>query len=136
MFPLFTPQRAVLEHKNTVLFLTHGGSSSANKALYHSVPVLTLGFFFDQLSNSARLRSAGVSLSMDKLHYTSSEICDSITLIISDKDSRFAQNVRRMKGITRITSRRKYLATNLIEQSMIDEEYRFLDGKEMHPRYL
>ncbi|KAH0259074.1 UDP-Glycosyltransferase/glycogen phosphorylase, partial [Aureobasidium melanogenum] len=68
MFPLFAPQRAILEHKSTVLFLTHGGSSSANEALYHGVPVLTLGFFFDQLRNSARLRSAGVDLSLDKLH--------------------------------------------------------------------
>lgn len=90
MFPLFAPQRAVLEHKNTVLFLTHGGSSSANEALYHGVPVLALGFFFDQLSNSARLRNAGVGLSLDKSSYTSSEICDSITLIVKDADGRFA----------------------------------------------
>ncbi|KAH0362706.1 UDP-Glycosyltransferase/glycogen phosphorylase, partial [Aureobasidium melanogenum] len=136
MFPRFAPQRAVLEHKNTVLFLTHGGSSSANEALYHGVPVLTLGFFFDQLSNSARLRSAGVGLSLGKLHYTSCEICDSIALIVGDEDGRFAQDVTRMKGIAKIASRRKYLAADLIEQSMIDEEYRFLDGKEMHPKYL
>ena len=41
-----------------------------------------------------------------------------------------------MKGIARIASRRKHLAADLIEQSMIDEEHRFLDGKQMHPRYL
>jgi hypothetical protein len=136
MFPLFTPQRAVLEHQNTVLFLTHGGSSSANEALYHGTPVLTLGFFFDQLSNSARLRSAGVGLSLDKSHYTSSEIGDSIATIVRDCDGKFAQDVKRMKGIARISSRRKHLAADMIEQSMIDEEYRFLNSKTMHPRYL
>lgn len=41
-----------------------------------------------------------------------------------------------MKVIARIASRRKHLAADLIEQSMIDERYRFLDGKAMHPRYL
>lgn len=136
MFTFYSPQRAVLEHSNTALFLTHGGSSSANEALYHGVPVLTLGFFFDQLSNSARLRSAGVGLSLDKTHYTSSEICDSIARIISDVDGRFAQDVKRMKGIARIASNRKYLAADMIEQSMIDEVLRFHNGKEMHPRYL
>ncbi|KEQ66933.1 UDP-Glycosyltransferase/glycogen phosphorylase [Aureobasidium melanogenum CBS 110374] len=123
MFPLFAPQHAISEHKSTVLFLTHGGSSSANEALYHGVPVLTLGFFFDQLRNSARLRSAGVGLSLDKLHYTSCEICDSIALIVGDQDGRFAQNLKRMKGVARIASR-------------FHDRYRFLDGKEMHPRYL
>jgi UDP:flavonoid glycosyltransferase YjiC (YdhE family) len=136
MFPMFSPQRAVLEHKNTVLFLTHGGSSSANEALYHGVPVLTLGFFFDQLSNSARLRSAGVGLCLDKSRYTSSEVCESIALIVGDLDGRFAQDVRRMKGIARIASRRKHLAADMIEQSMVDEEYRSLNDTEMHPRYL
>ncbi|KAG9855796.1 UDP-Glycosyltransferase/glycogen phosphorylase, partial [Aureobasidium melanogenum] len=136
MFPLFAPQRAVLEHQNTVLFLTHGGSSSANEALYHGVPVLTLGFFFDQLSNSARLRSAGVGLSLDKSHYASSEICDRIALIVGDRDGQFAQDVKRVKGIARIALKRKHLAADLIEQSMIDEEFRFLDGKEIHPRHL
>jgi hypothetical protein len=33
MFPLFTSQRAILAHQNTVLSLTHGGSSSVNEAL-------------------------------------------------------------------------------------------------------
>ena len=136
MFPLFAPQRAVLEHKNTALFLTHGGSSSANETLYHGVPVLTLGFFFDQLSNSARLRSAGVGLSLDKSHYTWSEICDSIGLIVGDSDGRFARDVKRIKGIARIASKRKHLAADLIEQSMIDEGYRFHSSQEMHPRYL
>jgi len=136
MFPLFAPQRAVLEHKNTMLFLTHGGSSSANEALYHGVPVLTLGFFFDQLSNSARLRSAGVGLCLNKLRYTSSEICHGIGLIVGDSDGRFARDVKRIKDIARIASKRKHLAADMIEQSMIDEEYRFHDGREIHPRYL
>jgi hypothetical protein len=134
--PLFTPQRAVLEHKNTALSLTHGGSSSANEALYHGTQVLTLGFFFDQLSNSARLRSAGVGLSLNKSQYTSFEICDKIASIVSDYDGRFAHDVKRMKGIAKIASRRKHLAVDMIEQSMIDEEYRFLSDREMHPRYL
>jgi hypothetical protein len=136
IFPLFTPQRAVLGHKHTSLFLTHGGSSSANEALYHGTPVLTLGFFFDQLSNSARLRSAGVGLSLDKTHYTSSEVCESIASIVGDHDGKFAHDVKRMESIAKIASRRKYLAADMIEQSMIDEQYRFLNDKEMHPRYL
>ncbi|KAK1455524.1 hypothetical protein CMEL01_04284 [Colletotrichum melonis] len=51
--PSFAPQRAVLDHPNTRLYLTHGGGSSANETLFHGTPTLMLGFFFDQLANSA-----------------------------------------------------------------------------------
>jgi hypothetical protein len=134
MFPLFTPLRAKLEHKSTALFLTDGDNSSTVEALYHGYQVLTLGFSLNQLSIRDCSRSAGVGLSLDKLRNTSFGICDSIALIVDDQDGRFAQDFKRMKEIARIASRRKHLAADLIEQSMIDEEYQFLNGKEMHPR--
>jgi hypothetical protein len=85
---------------------------------------------------SARLRSAGVGLSLDKTHYTSLEVCESIASIVGDHDGKFAHDVKRMKGIAKIASRRKHLAADMIEQSIIDEEYRFLNDRKMHPRYL
>ncbi|VTT56069.1 unnamed protein product [Fusarium fujikuroi] len=47
----FAPQRAILDHDHTAIYLTHGGGSSANEGLYHGKRMLAIGFFFDQISN-------------------------------------------------------------------------------------
>ncbi|OHF01159.1 hypothetical protein CORC01_03473 [Colletotrichum orchidophilum] len=134
--PSFAPQRAILEHANTKLYLTHGGGSSANETLFHGTPPLILGFFFDQLANSARLVEAGVGLAMDKFDFTSQEISDKIGRIISDVDGSFGRNVERMKRIARVASRRKELAGDLIEQVIHDDELRSADGRALRPMHL
>ncbi|EFW98536.1 udp-glucosyl transferase family protein [Grosmannia clavigera kw1407] len=142
LFPLFAPQRAVLDHPHCRLYLTHGGGSSANEALFHGTPVLTLGFFFDQLCNSARLAAAGVGLQLDKANFSSKEICDKVGRILDDVvDSRsngpITRNVERMRRIARVASRRKYLAVDLIEEVLYDAELRFdADGHELRPTHL
>ncbi|KAF7553630.1 hypothetical protein G7Z17_g3506 [Cylindrodendrum hubeiense] len=135
-FPVFAPQRAILAHPNTALFLTHGGGSSANEALFHGVRVMVIGYFFDQLCNSARLIQAGVGLSLDKGQLAADTIADIIGQICTDADGSFARNVRRMQRIASIASRRKHLAADLIEEVMADQELRFQDGVERNPMHL
>lgn len=132
----FVPQRAILDHTSTILFLTHGGGSSANEALFHGSPALTMGFFFDQLCNSARLLHAGVGLSLDKSAFTPESITRSVGRILKDEDGSFARNVRRMQTIARVASRRKHHAADLIEEVMYDQELRFRDGIELRPMHL
>ncbi|KAH6900023.1 hypothetical protein B0T10DRAFT_430670 [Thelonectria olida] len=134
--PVFAPQRAVLDHAHTVLFLTHGGGSSANEALFHGVPVLAVGYFFDQLCNSARLAQAGVGLQLDKGELSPAAISSSIAQIRADLDGSIARNVRRLKRIAGIASRRKHLAADMIEEVMVDQQLRFKDGKEQRPMHL
>ncbi|XP_043467651.1 uncharacterized protein LOC122501928 [Leptopilina heterotoma] len=45
------PQLQVLRHKNTKLFITHGGLMSTIEALYFCVPVIGLPLFYDQFFN-------------------------------------------------------------------------------------
>ncbi|KAF5537430.1 UDP-glucuronosyltransferase 2C1 microsomal [Fusarium mexicanum] len=134
--PIFAPQRAILAHPNTVLFLTHGGGSSANETLFHGTSVLAIGYFFDQLCNSARLKAAGVGMSLDKSYLTPSSISSAIADIINDEDGSFAMNVRRMQGIAALNSKRKHLAADLIEEVMIDQELRLKKGVELRPMHL
>ena len=134
--PTFAPQRAVLAHPNTKLFLTHGGGSSANETLFHGVPVLTIGYFFDQLCNSARLREAGVGIGLDKSYFTADSVAETIGKILTDVDGLFARNVLRMQRITRTASRRKHLAADLVEEVLYDQELRFKDGVEKRPMHL
>ncbi|KAL2210503.1 UDP-Glycosyltransferase/glycogen phosphorylase [Sarocladium strictum] len=124
----FAPQRAILAHPHTVLFLTHGGGSSANELLYHGCPCLAIGYFFDQLANSARLADAGVGLSIDKTNFSPREIFSAIEAIITDPTGSFARNVLRMRRIARVAARRgKHRAADLIEEVMYDHELRVDD---------
>jgi hypothetical protein len=120
----FVPQRAVLDHPHTRLFLTHGGGSSANETTYHGVPVVAIGYFFDQLCNAVRLRDAGVGLCLDKSTFTSDELSRAVGRILADSTGSFARNVLRMQRIAHIASRRKHLAADLVEEVMYDQELR------------
>ncbi|KAH8179428.1 UDP-glucoronosyl and UDP-glucosyl transferase domain-containing protein [Sarocladium implicatum] len=129
----FAPQRALLDHPHTVLFLTHGGGSSANETLYHGCPVLSIGYFFDQLANSARLAAAGVGLSLDKASFTPRDIVSAIDEILTDRTGSYARNVLRMRRIARVAARRgKHRAADLIEEVMYDHELRFADSSSSH----
>lgn len=131
-------QRAVLCHKSTVLFFTHCGGSSTNETLFHGVPVLAMGFYFDQLFNSARLVEAGVGISLDKNTFTALDIANAIYNILADKDGMFDLNTRRLQVIARIAARRKHFAADLVEEVMYDQELRLYPPtlEEFRPMHL
>lgn len=119
------PQRALLDHKSVALFLTHAGPSSANEALYHGVPMVSMAIYGDQIHNSMRLVEAGVALSIDKHTFTSQHVSSSISAIMTDTDGEFRRNVRRMQRIAHVGSRRKHSAADLIEEHMYDWDLRY-----------
>ncbi|KAI8227727.1 UDP-glucuronosyltransferase 1-6 [Colletotrichum sp. SAR 10_96] len=121
----FAPQRAILEHTSTRVYLTHGGGSSANEALFHGTPVLVMGYFFDQLANSARLVESGVGLVMDKFNFTPEGMASRICTIVVDPEGKISRNVERMKRIARVASRRKHFAADMVEEVIHDHELRF-----------
>ncbi|KAI4159144.1 MAG: hypothetical protein LQ342_006848 [Letrouitia transgressa] len=124
-FTSHAPQRAILAHPSTILFLTHAGPSSANEALFAGVPMLTMGIYGDQLPNSMRLREAGVALSLDKHNFTSKEVSVKIGQLVQDQGGHFGRNVLRMKRIANIAARKKDMAADLIEEVLYDHELRF-----------
>ena len=98
LIPTFAPQRAILDHPHTRVYLTHGGASSTNETIYHGVPAITLGVYFDQLQNAIRLKAAGVSESLDRNSFTSSDVVLLIAKIISDTAGSYRQNCLRVKS--------------------------------------
>lgn len=120
----FAPQRALLAHSNTRCYLTHGGASSTNESLYHGIPTVTIGVYFDQLQNAIRLRDAGVSVPLDKHKFTSEDLSSAIASIMRDASGSFRQNCERLKHIAHVASRRKVLAADMIEEVLFDHEGR------------
>ncbi|CAG9939843.1 unnamed protein product [Clonostachys rosea f. rosea IK726] len=123
-FPTYSPQRAVLDHKNATIFVTHAGGSSANEVAYHGKPALVIPFMFDQLCNAVRLEEAGIGLRLDKFDFTQDEVTSRIALITEDEDGTFARNVLRLRRIARVAARRKHLAADLVEEVLYDDELR------------
>ncbi|SLM35784.1 udp-glucosyl transferase family protein [Lasallia pustulata] len=138
----FAPQRAILAHPSTHLFLTHAGPSSANESLFHGVPMIAMGIYGDQLPNSMRLSAAGVAESMSKDDSAlASTLTAKIVQVIEDSEGRYARDVLRLQRIAASASRRKILAADLIEEVMYDHELRFEDsgmgrGRARRPMHL
>ncbi|KAB5584993.1 UDP-glucosyl transferase family protein [Coniochaeta sp. 2T2.1] len=125
LFVDFAPQRAVLAHLSTRLFFTHAGPSSVNESLYHGVPMLTMGIYGDQLPRVLALDAAGVALSVKKETFTPREIENKVGELMADRNGLFRRNSLRMQRIATVTSRRKSLGADLIEEFMYDHELRF-----------
>ncbi|KAH0337689.1 UDP-glucoronosyl and UDP-glucosyl transferase, partial [Aureobasidium melanogenum] len=139
LFSTFAPQRAILDHKSVVLYFTHGGGSSANEALYHGMPMISMGFFADQIANTARLVEAGVAESLNKFRFTSDELYAKAKQILQagDKGS-YQRNVLRLKRIAHVAARRKEHAADLVEEVLYDNELRLDDMGtcELRPMHL
>ena len=125
LFLDFAPQRAILDHPQTQIFLTHAGPSSANEALYHGVPMLAMAVYGDQLQNSMRLVAAGVAKSLSKEKFSPVQVCAMIAVILQDRQGEFRRNVRRMQRIAHVASRRKHSAADAVEEFLYDWGLRY-----------
>lgn len=119
----FAPQRAILAHPSTTLFLSHCGASSINEALFHGVPILGLPIYNDQFKYALCIENVGVGLKMDKTDFEAKEVHQKIGRMTTEPS--FQQDSKRMMGIARIAARRKHLAADLIEEELLDHEGRF-----------
>lgn len=108
LFSTFAPQRAILDHNSVVLYFTHGGGSSANEALYHGKPMISMGFFADQIANTTRLVEAGVAEPLNKFRFTSNEMyCKAKRILQAGNSGSYQRNVLRLKRIAHVAARRK-----------------------------
>ncbi|EGZ78062.1 UDP-Glycosyltransferase/glycogen phosphorylase, partial [Neurospora tetrasperma FGSC 2509] len=82
----YAPQRAVLGHPSTTLFVTHAGPSSANEALFHGVPMVSMPFYGDQIQHNLRLVAAGVAKGVDKDTFTPAQLASTISAMMVDSD--------------------------------------------------
>jgi hypothetical protein len=115
---LFTPswaaQFAILQHPSTVLFVSHGGASSANEATFHGVPILVLPYNGDQSLMGHALSVAGVARMYDHAESNFELIKSQIDELLFDMDGYVARNLTRMKTLAQIGSKRKAYAADLI----------------------
>ncbi|RGB41361.1 Glycosyltransferase Family 1 protein [Rhizophagus diaphanus] len=109
----FAPQFAVLNHTNTKLFFSHGGAGSSHESLYTGTPMLVLPLGGDQMGNAQKLKTAGVALTLSVYTLNVNDILNKMSKLLEDE--KIKKNLKRMEVLTKINSKRKYRAADLIE---------------------
>lgn len=116
------PQRAILSHPSTALYLAHCGASSTMEAAYHGVPVIAMPLCADQIGNGRRLEAAGVAVFLDKHTFSAKDLATGIAAVTRDADGSYARNVLRLRRLAHVNSSRKEVAASLIEETIYDRE--------------
>jgi hypothetical protein len=124
-FTTWVPQRALLEHASTVIFVTHAGPSSVNESIFHGVPMVAMGIFGDQMVTSLRIERSGIAVRLDKENFDSASLKEAIESILLLNKESFQKNVKRMQRIAIVGSRKKHFAADLIEEHLYDWDERF-----------
>ncbi|KAM3438799.1 hypothetical protein MY4824_003101 [Beauveria thailandica] len=126
LFLEFAPQRALLHSSSVAIFVSHTGPASMNEAAFAGVPLISIPVYFDQIQYSMRARDAGVSVSCNKEALKAQDITAAIEHIMKDIACQgpISINVKRIRAIAQVTSRRKFLAADLVEETLADWEGR------------
>ena len=121
------PQNDLLGHKNTKLFITHGGSNGLQEAIYHGIPVIVIPVMFDQRYNAKLAINRGYGLTLDKSTMTEITVRDAITTVWMN-DS-YTKNIQQCSAIIRESPNPRKKVAQWIEHIV------FFGGKHLKPRF-
>ncbi|KAL5243465.1 hypothetical protein ACI65C_010875 [Semiaphis heraclei] len=93
------PQRAILQHPNVKLFISHGGMSGVYEVVDAGVPVLGIPLFYDQPRNIQNLVDLGTALSIKINNLTHTTLSITIDRLLNDKS--FSENAKRVASLFR-----------------------------------
>ena len=93
------PQKDLLGHPQTKVFVAHGGTNGVQEAIYFGVPVLGIPVFFDQYDNLLRLKERGAAEILELAHANKHSFEESLNEVLQ-KDS-YRENIQRMSRLHR-----------------------------------
>ncbi|XP_066998491.2 UDP-glycosyltransferase UGT5 [Anabrus simplex] len=92
------PQFDILGHRNTEVFITHGGMMGIQEAIHHGVPLLIIPFFGDQHHNAQYYKSRGMAELIDpRLPITKDIVLNALKKILTQPSYR--ENARRLSQL-------------------------------------
>ncbi|XP_043268666.1 UDP-glycosyltransferase UGT5-like [Venturia canescens] len=84
------PQVQVLAHKNTKLFITHGGLMSTQESLYHAVPLIGIPLFGDQHLNLKHYEGKGMAVILNFNNINEQTMSAALDKVLNDPSYRNA----------------------------------------------
>lgn len=137
-------QYAILAHKSTLVFISHGGAASMHEALYNRVRLFVYPFYGDQPANARAIERIGVGKRMNTMYLQYDEddyALFQMTLreIVVDKGNNIQKKVNRFSAYVQLSaSSAVRRGADVMEESLFasDEEgllyYRQDAGYEIH----
>ncbi|KAG7201169.1 hypothetical protein KM043_003960 [Ampulex compressa] len=98
-FVKWAPQQAVLAHPKVMAYVMQGGLQSLQEAVHHSVPVVAIPFFGDQLFNARKILDAGIGLTLNVDTMTEESIVRTLTEILENRT--YFHNIKAMSEIVK-----------------------------------
>lgn len=92
------PQTAVLQHKNTKAFITHGGIMGTTEAIYYGIPMIGIPLFGDQHVNIMNYVRKKVAVSLGSVNeVTAEKLVDALNTVLHDPVYR--QNIKKLQEL-------------------------------------
>uniref|UniRef100_A0A8R1DQH4 glucuronosyltransferase n=1 Tax=Caenorhabditis japonica TaxID=281687 RepID=A0A8R1DQH4_CAEJA len=81
----WVPQQLILNHKKTVLFLSHGGLKSVKEAVCTATPSIFMPMFAEQMRNAWLAKEQGFARILNKFHLSERYLEDHIRQVVEHK---------------------------------------------------
>ncbi|XP_046467806.1 UDP-glucosyltransferase 2-like [Neodiprion pinetum] len=78
------PQLAVLQHKNTRAFVTHGGLMGTQEAIYYGVPMIGIPLYGDQIQNIRAYAKMGIAVHINNEEITEENLDAAFRAVLND----------------------------------------------------
>lgn len=79
------PQRGILSHWNTKLFISHGGYGGCTESLYYGVPMICIPFFSEQPKNCRDIELHGVGIHLPLSRLTTETFNEALQKVLFNK---------------------------------------------------
>ncbi|XP_054475185.1 UDP-glucuronosyltransferase 2A1-like [Anoplopoma fimbria] len=93
------PQKDLLGHPKTPVFVTHRGTNGVQEAIYHGVPVVGLPLFFDQPDNLSRIKAKGGAVIVEIAELDRHIFGDALKTALYN--SSYRENMQRLSRLNR-----------------------------------
>ncbi|KAI8048686.1 hypothetical protein BDF22DRAFT_636081 [Syncephalis plumigaleata] len=116
------PQRAVLEHSATRLFISHCGVASIFESMFAAVPILGIPVFADQPNNAITITEEGYGLWIRKSMVNQNTLNEKLRRFLahdSPDASKFRTNMLNVQKMIRIADRARERGADIIELAAV-----------------
>jgi hypothetical protein len=111
----WAPQKAILNHKSTKVFISHGGLDSIYESMSAGVPMMLIPFYADQPRNAMLVTENGVGDYIEWGVNSDAEIIQKFAKFSDSNNLELKAKITQMQLITKFSSKRKSMAADLIE---------------------
>nr|XP_022906520.1 UDP-glucuronosyltransferase 1-9-like [Onthophagus taurus] len=91
------PQRDILAHPNTKLFITHCGGLSTQETIVRGVPVVGIPLFMDQYNKAAKFKATKSGIILKYSELTADIIFDGVNEVLSNPE--YKENMMRLSNL-------------------------------------